>query len=196
MSKPEVATNVAECVKLSKEKAEIAAELEGAAYEKWKSLPNRPGFPEKFKTEKPIAAHPFAGMPDRLSLLRLIISQLSRMARMKSRLFNTVGFSMVVISARSCHFPLSDRCDRCFSDGLQMRKVLRFHPFPAFSEVRRCMQNGGHSWWMSPHLLSDGNSGAVRFRAQPRTRNIRAGIRETEVIIAKGTEGRRIPCRS
>lgn len=37
MSKPEVATNVAECVKLSKEKAEIAAELE-ELYEKWEEL--------------------------------------------------------------------------------------------------------------------------------------------------------------
>ena len=37
MSKPEVATNVAECVKLSKKKAEIAAELE-ELYEKWEEL--------------------------------------------------------------------------------------------------------------------------------------------------------------
>ena len=37
MSKPEVATNVAECVKLSKEKAEIAAELE-ELYENWEEL--------------------------------------------------------------------------------------------------------------------------------------------------------------
>ena len=36
MAKPEVATNVAECVRLSKEKAEIAQKLE-ELYEKWKN---------------------------------------------------------------------------------------------------------------------------------------------------------------
>ena len=37
MAKPEVATNVAECVRLSKEKAEIAQKLE-ELYEKWEEL--------------------------------------------------------------------------------------------------------------------------------------------------------------
>lgn len=37
MAKPEVATNVAECVRLSKEKAEIAQKLE-ELYEKWEAL--------------------------------------------------------------------------------------------------------------------------------------------------------------
>ena len=42
---------------------------------------------------------------------------------------------MVVISARSfVIFPLSIVAIVAFPDGLQMRKVLRFHPFPAFSE--------------------------------------------------------------
>lgn len=37
MANPEVATNVAECVRLSKEKAEIAEKLE-KLYEKWEEL--------------------------------------------------------------------------------------------------------------------------------------------------------------
>ena len=37
MTKPEIATNVAECVRLSKEKAEIAEKLE-TLYEKWEEL--------------------------------------------------------------------------------------------------------------------------------------------------------------
>ena len=37
MSQPEVATDVAKCVALSNEKAEIAAELE-QLYEKWEEL--------------------------------------------------------------------------------------------------------------------------------------------------------------
>ena len=79
MSKPEVATNVAECVKLSKEKAEIAAELE-ELYENGKSLPNRPGFPRKnSKQKKPVRRIPFCGNAGSASfLLRLIISPAPR----------------------------------------------------------------------------------------------------------------------
>ena len=104
------------------------------------------------------------------------IYNLEAIALINSSLFNTVGFSMVVISARSFVISAGFNCIQivAFSSlsANAISSLISIH-LTTFTVVLRSMQRLlPQSWWMSLHLSDVCNNGAVRFRVPPRTHNI------------------------